>query len=72
VHQCARFTHCPQASHEEGIKHICRYLQGVKDNGLTFKPSNDLQLDCYVDVNFTGLWNYESDQVPVCVKSRMG
>jgi hypothetical protein len=72
VHQCARFTHCPRASHEEGVKHICRYLQGVKENGLTFKPSNDLQLNCYVDADFAGLWNYESDQDPVCVKSRTG
>jgi hypothetical protein len=72
VHQCARFTHCPRASHEEGVKHICRYLQGVKDNGLTFRPSADLQLDCYVDADFAGLWNYESDQDPVCVKSRTG
>ena len=37
-----------------------------------FKPSNDLELDCYVDADFAGLWNYESDQDPVCVKSRTG
>ena len=54
------------------MKHICRYLQGVKDNGLLFQPSNDLQLDCYVDADFAGLWNYESDQDPVCVRSRTG
>jgi hypothetical protein len=72
VHQCARFTHCPRASHEEAVKHICRYLQGVQDNGLTFQPSDSLQLDCYVDADFAGLWNYESDQDPVCVKSRTG
>jgi hypothetical protein len=72
VHQCARFTHCPQASHEDAVKHICRYLQGVKDNGLMFKPSHDLELDCYVDADFAGLWNYKSDQDPVCVKSHTG
>jgi hypothetical protein len=64
VHQCAHFTHCPYASHKEGMKHICCYLQGVNDNGLTFKPNHDLQLDCYVDANFAGLWNYESNQDP--------
>jgi hypothetical protein len=37
-----------------------------------FKPSNDLELDCYVDADFAGLWNYESDQDPVCIKSRTG
>jgi hypothetical protein len=72
VHQCAQFTHCPRASHEEAVKHICRYLQGAKDEGLRFRPTNDLQLDCYVDANFAGLWNYKSDQDPVCVKSRTG
>jgi hypothetical protein len=72
VHQCARFTHCPRRSHEEAVKHICRYLQGAKDEGLRFKPTVDLQLDCYVDADFAGLWNYESDQDPVCVKSRTG
>jgi hypothetical protein len=72
LRQCAPFTHCPQATHEDAVKHICRYLQGVKDNDLMFKPSNDLQLDCYVDADFSGLWNYESDQDPVCVKSRTG
>ena len=72
VHQCARFTHCPRASHEEAVKHICQYLQGVQDNGLTFKPNSDLQLNCYVDADFAGLWNYESDQDPVCVRSRTG
>ena len=25
-----------------------------------------------MDVDFAGLWNYESDQDPVCVKSRTG
>jgi hypothetical protein len=72
VHQCAQFTHCSHASHKEGVKHICCYLQGVKDDGLTFKTSADLQLDCYIDADFAGLWNYESDQDPVCVKSRTG
>jgi hypothetical protein len=67
VHQCAHFTHCPRASHEEAIKYICHYLHGVQNNGLTFQPSNNLQLDCYVNADFTGLWNYESDQDPVCM-----
>jgi hypothetical protein len=31
-----------------------------------------LELDCYVEADFAGLWNYESDQDPVCVRSRTG
>ena len=72
VHQCARFTHCPRASHEEAVKHVCRYLQGVKGRGLTFQPSSRLDLDLYVDADFAGLWSHEDDQDPVSVKSRTG
>jgi hypothetical protein len=72
VHQCARFTHCPRASHEEAVKHICRYLKGAKGHGLTFQPTTNLDLNLYVDADFAGLWNHEDDQDPVCVKSRTG
>jgi hypothetical protein len=72
VHQCARFTHCPRASHEEAIKHICRYLQGAKGKGLTSQPTSSLELDLYIDADFAGLWNHEDDQDPVSVKSRTG
>ena len=30
VHQCARFTHNTNVSHETAVKMICRYLQGTK------------------------------------------
>ena len=33
VHQCACFTHCLRSSHEESVKHICWYLQGVNGQG---------------------------------------
>jgi len=72
VHQCARFTHCPRASHEEAVKHICRYLKGAKGHGLTFQPTTNLDLNLYVDADFAGLWGHEDDQDPVCVKSRTG
>jgi hypothetical protein len=72
VHQCARFTHCPRASHEEAVKHVCRHLQGAKGRGLTFQPSSRLDLDLHVDADFAGLWSHEDDQDPVCVKSRTG
>ncbi len=72
VYQCARFTHNPKHSHADAVKRICRYLQGTKDKGLEFVPTKEMELDCYVDADFAGLWNYESDQDPVCVKSRTG
>ena len=72
VHQCARFTHAPRKSHVVGIKRILRYLQGTKNKGLILNPSETLQVDCYVDAVFAGLWNVEQDQDPLCVKSRTG
>ena len=36
------------------------------------KPTNDLNLDCYVDFDFASLWSFEDDQGPICVKSRTG
>ena len=72
VHHCAWLSHAPQESNEEAIKHICQYLQGVKGNGLTFQPNTSLELDLYVDADFSVLWNYEDDQDTVFVKSRTG
>jgi hypothetical protein len=70
VHQCARFTHSPRASHAQAVKRIAKYLAGMKERGLTFSPNPNIKLDCYVDADFAGLWRYEDDQDPVCVKSR--
>ena len=72
VHQCARFTHAPRNSHAVAIKRILRYLQGTRDKGLVFNPSTSLQVDCYVDADFAGLWSIEDEQDPVSVKSRTG
>ncbi len=80
VHQCARFTHCPRASHAEAIKRICRYLKKIvvldkKHNmkhGLMFRRDPEFRLECYVDADYAGLWKQEDDQDPICVKSRTG
>ena len=74
VHQCARFTHAPRHSHAEAVKRIARYLQGVlkEEQGLQFTLSDNFNLDLYVDADFGGLWTYEDDQDPVCVKLRIG
>jgi hypothetical protein len=70
VHQCAQFTHNPKQSHRVAIKQICRYLP--KNRGLVFQPTKEMTLGCYSDADFAGLWNYEDDQDPVCVKSHTG
>jgi len=72
VHQCARFTHTPKQSHQQAVLRICRYLKATEDKGLSFRPSNELTLDCYADADFAGLYNVENQTDPVCVKSRTG
>jgi len=72
VHQCARFTHSPKMSHQQAILRICRYLKATDDKGLSFRPTNELTLDCYADADFAGLYNVENHADPVCVKSRTG
>ena len=72
VHQCGRYAHNPRAKHEIAVKRIGRYLVGTRDKGLILRPTNDLNLECYVDADFAGLWNYEDPHNPVCVRSRSG
>ena len=69
VHQCAQFTHCAKKSHEDAVKHICHYLHGTKDQGIIFKSTGNLTVECYVDADFASPWTFEVDQDPVCVKS---
>ena len=72
VHQCARFAHSPRRCHELALKRIGRYLIDTKDKRLILDPSNDLDIDCFVDANFAGLWNSEPAHEPISVKSRSG
>ena len=37
-----------------------------------FKPTKDMFLDCHVNADFAGLWGYEDDQDPICVRFRTG
>jgi hypothetical protein len=72
VHQCARFTHCANSEHEVAVKRITRYLKATRDFGFIMKPKKDLRLDLYANADFAGLWNVESKDNPLSVRSRMG
>lgn len=72
TNQAVRFTHAPKNVHAVAVKRILRYLNGTKDKGMLFCPTNELRVDCYVDADFAGLWGVEPDQDPVSVKSRTG
>ncbi|KAL7474101.1 LOW QUALITY PROTEIN: hypothetical protein ACHAW6_000093, partial [Cyclotella cf. meneghiniana] len=56
------------------MKWIERYLKATrdKDKGLILHLSGKLTVDAYPDVDFAGLYDYESNTDPACVKSRSG
>ena len=68
------FSHAPRHTHAIAVKRIAHYLKGVLDvkQGLQLKLTKKFNLDLYADADFAGLWKYEDDQDPVCVKSRIG
>jgi hypothetical protein len=72
VSQCARFIHQTKRSHEEALERIGQYLKGTMKEGLILRPSGEMDIDCYVDADFAGLWPYEDKHDPSCVKSRTG
>ena len=72
VSQCARYVHNTRRSHEIALERIGQYLKKTMDEGLILKPTGLLDIDCYVDADFAGLWPYEDKQDPSSVKSRTG
>jgi hypothetical protein len=72
VSQCSRYTHAPKRQHEKALERIGQYLKGTKKRGLIFNPqkNKDIEIDCYVNANFAGMWSFEDEQDPSCVKSR--
>jgi hypothetical protein len=72
VSQVARFSHSPKKSHATAIKTIVRYLKRTHDKGMIITPTGKLDLQCYVDADFAGLFQREPDKNPTSVKSRTG
>jgi len=72
VSQVARFMFNPKRSHEIAIKRIGRYLIGTKDKGMIIKPTTNIGINAYPDADFSGLYGYEDNNDPVCVRSRTG
>ena len=72
VHQCARFCNSPKLSHEQALKHICRYLRGTRHKGLIFKPDLKQGFKCYVDADWAGNWLKSNPNSPAGVLSHSG
>ena len=49
-------------------------MKATRDKGLILNPPKDANLDikCFVDADFAGLWSKEEEQDPHCVRSRTG
>ena len=62
----------PNRLHEDAIKRIGRYLVGTWDKGMILKPTTLLNINAYPDADFAGLYGYEDNNDPVCVRSRTG
>ena len=72
VHQCARYTFYPKASHEAALKRIGRYLKGTANKGLILDPRDNFRIDCYPNADFAGLYGHKHHQDPHCARSRTG
>jgi hypothetical protein len=58
--------------HEIAITQIGHYLIGTKDKGMTIEPMTTIGIDAYPDADFAGLYGYEDNNDPVCVRSCTG
>jgi hypothetical protein len=67
-----RFSYSPKQSHANAVKQIVCYLSCTWDKGTIVKPTNTLQLDCYVNADFAGLYKRDPDASPTSAKSRLG
>ncbi len=72
THQCARYNHSPKQSHKDALKQIGRYFKGTLTKGLILNPSKTLNIICYLDADFAGLWTRDNKQDPHCVHSQTG
>jgi hypothetical protein len=72
VSQVARFMFNAKRSHGIAIKQNGCYLIGTKDKGMIIKPTTTIGIDAYPNADFAGLYGYEDNNDPVCVRSRTG
>jgi hypothetical protein len=73
VNSSARYMFSPKHSHEIALKRLGRYLKATRDKGLILNPSSQtLKINCYPDADFAGMYGYEKNDDPACVKSRTG
>ena len=55
VNHCARFKNLPCQSHAKVVKRILHNIKGTEIKGLILEHYQNLQVDCYVDADFSGI-----------------
>ena len=72
--QCTQYVHNPKRSHELALICIGRYLKGILDKGLIFKPvdAESLPIEVYIDATFACGGGTKLGTNPDSVKSRTG
>ena len=72
VHQCARFSANPKASHAVAVRNIVRYLIGTPAQGIVLQP-NEHSFVVWADADFCGNWNRDTSvSDTMTAKSRSG
>jgi len=75
VSQAARFMFSPKYSHKQALKMIGRYLIKTRDNDkgfLVLTPMRELNIEAYLNANFSGLYGYKNSLDHFCIHSRSG
>ena len=72
THQCARFSQSPKKQHGHALTFLAKYLSGTADKGLIMKPDTSKSLECFVDADFSGLYDPSIPNDVSTSKSRTG
>ncbi len=72
MHQCARFSQDPKASHEHAVLCIVQYLKCTQHMGLIMTPTSSCLVDCYCNSDFAGSLSHADSLNPKLFLSRSG
>jgi hypothetical protein len=50
----SQFIHDPRTRHMDAVIRIIIYLKGCPGQGLLYSPNGNLQVECYIDVDWAG------------------
>ena len=54
INLVSQFMHNPKEVHLQVVYKILHYLKTTPEKGILFKKSNELSLEAYIDVDYTG------------------